>query len=188
MSRQVKKMTMDELKAELKEVVRIGQMFIDGDLCRKVWHPHAEKFMCGDDMDYNPEATVPLKKTLFRLERLARVPCCVSLWRRRPDFPESGEALLFGQLPSPLGGDKPSAWNYKPPLMTEEMKEVFLKGRTAWRLDTKSGAIKVQVGRGIKVPVKGIKTATAVQVFAPVKDSMGDIAAAMEVHTFAVVD
>ena len=188
MKKQTKKLTLAEIKHELAEVARIGQMFVDGDLCRQAWQPYAEKFMCGDDMDYNPATTVPLKKTLFRLERLGRIPCCTTLWRRRADFPDSGEALLFGSLSSPIGGNKPAARGYQPPKMTPEMKEVFLKGRSAWCMDPKSPAIRLQAGRGIKVLAKGLKKSTTVQLFVPVKDSMGEIAAALEVHTMAIVE
>lgn len=187
MKNSTRKMTLAAIKQELAEVARIGQMFVDGDLCRKVWQPYAETFMKGDDMDYNPETTVPLKKTLLRLERLGRIPCCTALWRRRPDLPDSGEVLLCGSLSSPQGGEKPANRGYQPPPMTKELQQVFLKGRSAWRLDQKSRAIPLQAARGINVPAKGIKASTTVQFFVPVKDSMGEIAAALEVYTIAVV-
>jgi hypothetical protein len=181
------KLTLPEIKWELAEVARIGQMFVDGDLCRKVWQPYAETFMKGDDMDYNPEFTVPLKKTLFRLERLGRIPCGTALWRRRPDLPDCGEILLFGSLSSPDGGDKPANRGFKPPLMTKELQQVFLKNRTAWKLNPKSRAIHLQTERGLFVRAKGLKASTTVQLFVPVKDSMGEVAAALEVYTMAVV-
>jgi hypothetical protein len=184
-----RKMTLAEIKQELAEVARIGQVFVDGDLCRQVWQPYAEKFMKGDDMDYNPVTTVPLKKTLFRLERISRVPCCTTLWRRRPDFPDSGEVLLFGFLSSPIGGDKPSNRGYRPPKMTPELEQVFLKGKCAWRVDRKSRAIRLHAERGLRVPCgKGLPSSAALELFVPIKDSMGAIAAALEVHTIAVVE
>ena len=103
-----KRLTLKEVKAELAEVARIGQAFVDGDACRKLWAPKAQTFMTGDDMNYDNAATVPVKKTLFRLERLARVACSVALWRRRPDRPDSGEALLFGSCGTPEGANKPT--------------------------------------------------------------------------------
>ena len=42
------------------------------------------------------------------------------------------------------------------------------------------------VERGLEVPVKGRKRSAVVQYFVPVKDSMGEIAAALEVFTMAV--
>jgi hypothetical protein len=186
MTKKSKKLTLAEIQHELAEVARVGQVFVDGDLCRKVWQPYAETFMKGDDMDYNPEATVPLKKTLFRLERISRIPCCASLWRRRPDVPGSAEALLFGSLSSPIGGDKPGNRGYQPPKMTPELAQVFLKGKSAWLMNAKSRAIHLQSQRGLKVHARGLKASTTVQLFVPVKDSMGEIAAALEVHTIAL--
>jgi hypothetical protein len=175
--------TLAGVKQELAEIGRIGQMFVDGDLCRKAWNPHAETFMCGDDMDYNPETTVPLKKTLFRLERLCRVPCSTALWRRRPDIKDSGEALLFGSSSSPLGGDKPANRGYQPPKMTPELKAVFLRGKDAWKQNPAFRGIPILVGRGLEAKARDVKKPMALQYFVPIKDSMGDIAAALEVFT-----
>lgn len=175
--------TLDGIRQELMQVGRTGQLFVDGDLCRKAWHSHAETFLCGDDMDYNPETTVPLKKTLMRLERLSRFPCSTALWRRRPDVPDSGEALLFGAVGSPLGSEKPANRGYQPPKMTKELKAVFLKGRDAWRQDPGFRGIPILITRGICVPARGVKKPLVLQYFVPVKDSMGEIAAALEVFT-----
>ena len=107
--KRVKKLSLDEIAAELAEVARIGEVFVDGELVKNAYMAYAVNFMCGDDMDYNPVTTVPLKKTLMRLERLSRVPCSTTIWRRRPDDPKSGEALLSGFMTSPQGGGKPAA-------------------------------------------------------------------------------
>jgi hypothetical protein len=183
-----RKMTLDEIKHELAEVARIGQVFVEGDLCRQAWKPHAVNFMKGDDMDYDPVPTVPLKKTLLRLEMLGRVPCCATLWRRRPDLPDRGEALLFGRVgSSPDGGDKPANRGYQPPMLSKELKQVFLKGKAAWKMNPKAhAAIRFQPPRGIGVAVKGLKASTTVQLLVPIKDSMGEIAAALEIHTIAL--
>ena len=178
--------TMKQVQDELSEVARLGEIFLDGDLCRKLWQPYAEKFMCGDDMDYNPEAGVPVKKTLFRLERAGHLPCSTALWRRRADYPESGEALLYGSHASPYDTDKPKMRGYVPPKMTPEMESVFLRGERATTVNMSYGRAAMMAGRGLAVRVRGVKRPTAVQVFTPVKDSMGEIAAALEVFTMAV--
>ena len=183
------KMTLEDIKQELLEVARIGQVFIEGDLCRNAWRPYAVNFMKGDDMDYDPEATVPLKKTLLRLEMLGRVPCGTTLWRRRPDRPECGEALLFGRMvASPDGGDKPANRGYQPPLMSKELQQVFLKGKAAWKFNAKTNAIRINVARGVCVAANDVKANTTVQLLVPIKDSMGEIAAALEIHTVALAD
>jgi len=182
-----RKMTLDEIKRELAEVARIGQVFVEGDLCRRAWKPHAVHFMKGDDMDYDPVATVPLKKTLLRLEKIGRVPCGTTLWRRRPDLPDRGEALLFGRVAgSPDGGDKPANRGYQPPLLSKELKQVFLKGKAAWKMNSKTPAVRLHPPRGIGVAARGLKASTTVQLLVPIKDSMGEIAAALEVHTIAL--
>jgi hypothetical protein len=184
-----RKPSLDEIKAVVEEVARVGQAFVDGDLCRQAYQPHAETFMTGDDMDFNPQTTVPLKKTLLRLERVSRLPCGTTLWRRRPDDPGSGEALLFGSASSPLAGGKPGNRGYKPPRMTREMAAGFLKGRTAWRLNYQAGrAARTMADRGQAIAARGLKRPCIVERFVPIRDSMGEVAAVLEVFAAAVTD
>lgn len=178
------KMSLADLKAELAQVARIGQAFVDGDLCRQVYQPGAETFMTGDDMDFNPEACVPLKKTLLRLERVSKAPCSTTLWRRRPDDPAAGEALIYGSLGSPLGGGKPGNRGYKPPRMVPQLAAAFMKGRAAWRSGRHPNAAEM-ADRGQAVPVRGVKGLVMVEHFVPVRDSMGEIAAVLEVFAAA---
>jgi len=183
-----KKMTVQQIAAELAEVARVGEVFVDGEQVKKAWMPYAEGFMCGDDMDYNEVATIPLKKTLIRLERLSRVPCSTVIWRRRPDDRKSGEVVLLGSYGCPQAGDKPANRGYKPPRMTRELAAIFVKG--------KGRVIKVDRGpkahlhrmniRGLAVPAKGLKGSAAVQVYVPVKDSLGEVVAVLEVFTAAI--
>ena len=182
-----KRLTLAEIKAELAEIARIGQVFVDGDLCRKAYQPYAETFMTGDDMDFNPAAAVPLKQTLLRLERVSRVPCSTALWRRRPDAPSSGEALLYGTTSSPQAGGKPGNRGYVPPKMTRELAAAFLEGKSVTKVNRKAvGSARVMYDRGQAAPAKGIKGPCVVQRFAPITDSMGEIAAVLEVFAAAV--
>ena len=182
-----RRLTLAEIKAELAEVARIGQVFVDGDLCRKAYQPYAETFMTGDDMDFNPETTVPLKKTLLRLERVSRVACSTTLWRRRPDDPSSGEALFFGTTSSPLAGGKPSNRGYKPPKMTPELKAAFLQGKSVWKVNRREvSAALTMHDRGQAVAARGIQGPCIVERFVPIRDSMGEIAAVLEVFAAAV--
>ena len=182
-----RKLTLAEIKAELAEVGRIGQVFVDGDLCRNAYQPYADTFMTGDDMDFNPETALPLKKTLLRLERVSRVPCSTTLWRRRPDDPSSGEALFFGTASSPLAGGKPGNRGYRPPKMTPELKAVFLEGKTVTKVDRKHvGAALTMYDRGQAARCKDVKAPCIVERFVPIRDSMGEIAAVLEVFAAAV--
>jgi len=175
-----KTLSLAEVKRELAEVARVGQMFVDGDLARKVYHPHSKTFMCGDDMDFNPEAFMPLKKTMLRLERLSRVPCATTLWRRRPDKPNCGEATIFGVFASPHGGNKPAAHGYRLQPMFPELARAFLRGRSTWKI-TRSRGAGFMAERGLGVKVRGLKGPAFIEHFVPVKDSMGEIAAVLEV-------
>ncbi len=183
-----KQWTLAQVKEELRRVAHVGEIFVDGELCRNLWQPDAQTFMKGDDMNYNPEAGVPVKKTLLRLERTGPFPCCAALWRQRPDIPESGEALLFGSLGSPYGSGKPSNRNYVPPKMTPEMEKVFKKGKSAVSVNRNGSGVHGLKSTGINVCVPDLKEPSTVHVFVPVKDSMGEIAAALEVFTLATPD
>lgn len=184
MTTRTKTLTLAEIKRELAEVARIGQAFVDGDQARAAYHPHADAFRQGDDMDFNPETTVPLKKTLLRLERVSRIPCSTTLWRRRPDDPSAGEALLFGSQASPSATGKPGR-TYVPPKLTPELKKAFLNRQAAWKTNRKA-AVTEYAERGAGVRAKGLKVDCIVEHFVPVTDSMGEVAAVLEVFTAAV--
>ena len=72
--------------------------------------------------------------------------------------------------------------------MSKELAAIFVKG--------KGKVIKVDRGpqahlhrmniRGLCVPAKGLKGKAMVQVYVPVKDSMGDVVAVLEVFTAAL--
>jgi len=173
------------VKRELAEVARIGQAFVDGDLCRKIYRPIGETFTNSDDIDFAPETCVPLKQTLMRLERLARVPCICSLWRRRPDRPEVGEPTLNGSFASPMHVYRPpmsgAKRKFAPPKMFAELAAAFA-GRATWKI-TPSPAATVAAGRGFGASVRGVRAPAFIEIFVPVKDSLGEVAAVLEVFT-----
>ena len=182
-SRARKQWTISDIKRELMEVARVGQMFVDGDACRRALQPYAQTFMTGDDLDFDPEVCVPLKKTLLRLERLSRVPCSTALWRRRPDMPECVEALLFGSYSSPMSDGKPPNRGYQPPQMFPEIRGAFVDGKAAWKIMRRKAGVLIE--RGLFRPVVDTRSDTVLELFVPVKDSMGEIAAVLEVFTVA---
>jgi hypothetical protein len=176
-------LTLAAAKRELAEVARIGQAFVDGDLCRRIYRPIGETFTNGDDIDFEPATCVPLKQTLMRLERLARIPCVCALWRRRPDMPEVGEPTLFGAYASPMHIYRPpmsgSTKKFDPPKMFAELKEAF-KGREVWKITPSANAVNA-ARRGFGARIRGVGASTFVELFVPIKDSMGEVSAVLEV-------
>lgn len=188
MTARAKRLTLREISTELAEVARAGSIFVDGELVKEAYMPYARGFTCGDDMDFNPVPTVPLKKTLMRLERFSRVPCATTIWRRRPDDPKCGEALLAGFASPPQAGSKPANRGYKFPPMSRELAEVFLRGRQCVvKVDRRAGhTVLTMQTRGRGVPARGLKGSALVQVYAPVKDSLGEVVGVLEVFAAAV--
>lgn len=139
-----KTLSLATAKRELAEVARIGQAFVDGDLCRKIYRPIGETFTNSDDIDFEPATCVPLKQTLMKLERLARIPCACALWRRRPDLPEVGEPTLFGSFASPMHIYRPassgSTRKFEPPTMFAELSAAF-EGRPACKITAGATAV-----------------------------------------------
>ena len=171
------------VKRELAEVARIGQAFVDGDLCRKIYRPIGETFTNSDDIDFEPATCVPLKQTLMKLERLARIPCVCALWRRRPDMPEVGEPTLFGSFASPMhiyrAPMSGSTRKFEPPSMFQELASAF-HGRATWKITGSATAVGV-ARRGLCTGVRGVAAPAFIEYFVPVRDSMGEIAAVLEV-------
>ena len=181
--RKTNTLSLAEVKRELGEVARIGQAFVDGDLCRKIYRPIGETFTNSDDIDFEPATCVPLKQTLMKLERLARMPCSCGLWRRRPDMPEVGEPTLCGSCASPMHLYRPassgSTRKFGPPSMFEELASAF-QGRATWKIN-RSAAAAGAARRGLCANVRGIAKPVFIEYFVPVRDSMGEIAAVLEV-------
>ena len=179
----LKPMTLPEVKAELAETARIGTVFMDGDLCHKMLRPYAVNFLDGDDFDLDPEGCVPIKKTLIRIERVSRVRCVTAVWRRRPDVPDCGEPLLFGSYSAVEGPSKISA-RYKPGAMFPALRRALADGKPGWKITRCSQPILVT--RGFAQPVSDGSEGRVVACFVPIRDSMGDIAAALEVYAYLV--
>ena len=169
------------LKRELAAVARAGALFVEGDLCRQAYAPGLECFAGGDDLNYHAAACVTLKKTLLRLERLARTPCCVALWRVRPDKPECVEPLLYGSRRAPLGDAKPAVRGYRPLPMFTAFRQAYHKRRPSWRLARDAQATGADYG--LAHPARAGKRRVIVEHFVPVLDSMGEVAAVLEVFT-----
>ncbi len=180
-----KTLTLDEVKAELAAIARLGQMFIEGDECRKMYTPDSQAFMSGDDLNFDAGVTAPIKKHLLRLEQLCRIPISTTLWRRRPDLPDCGEAHLFGSVRAFDAVKSPPNRGYRPQKMFRELRRVFLEGKPAWKtVDSRPGA-ELLIDRGLFLPTKETNPNPTVRYFVPIEDSMGEVAAALEVFTIA---
>jgi len=183
-----KRLSLAEIRKELTDAARAGSAFIDGELCRGAFRPYADTFMNGDDLDLDPETGVPLKKMLMRLERFSRVNCSTALYRRRPDMPDRFETFLIGFCGSPATTPVPPyREKYRPPRLRDlpEMKAAF-KGKTAARTIRGVPATYALIVRKRSVPARNLKGNAVVEVFAPLRDSMGEVAAVLEVFAAAV--
>lgn len=181
--RKTQTLSLSAVKRELADVARIGQAFVDGDLCRSIYRPIGDTFTNSDDIDFEPATCVPLKQTLMKLERLARIPCVCALWRRRPDMPEVGEPTLFGSVASPMhiyrAPMSGSTRKFEPPKMFAELASAF-QGRATWKI-TRSAAAVIAARRGFCASVRRGRTSAFIEHFVPIKDSMGEIVAVLEV-------
>jgi len=183
-----KRLSLAEIKEELAEVARAGAAFMDGELCRRPFRPYADTFMSGDDLDLDPETGVPLKKTLMRLERFSRANCSTALHRRRPDMPDRYETFLIGFCGSPATTPVPPYKSrYRPPRLRDlpQMNAAF-GGKVATRTIRRVPGGYALIARRRSVPARNLKGNAIVEVFTPIKDSMGEVAAVLEVFAAAV--
>lgn len=78
---------------ELKELARVAEAMIDGELAGRILtdraalyianNPHPERpFLAGDYYDVDHGSFLRMKKALLRLEKLAGFPCNTTLWVR----------------------------------------------------------------------------------------------------------
>jgi hypothetical protein len=162
----------------LKRVAALGQLFIDGDDCEAVLRPAARTWTSGDDIDYDFDVSTPLKQTIFRLERVESFVYEAVLWRRRPDDPKKAEVLLAGRKGSPYGrGPMP---------MFAALRQALVAGRSALgvlsrtdylkRLNPASGHVWMADRESL------LRTGLdrIVSVFVPIRNSLGETTAALE--------
>ncbi|MDD4889914.1 MAG: hypothetical protein PHU85_08270 [Phycisphaerae bacterium] len=140
-------------KSRLGEIVRLAQIFIDGDLVNQLLTKHGHLATNGDDIDYNYAPFIAVKKTVLRLGLVPadNQPAHVVLWRQRPDDASKGEPLLAGMKASPFG--------IRVVPMPKALRAAILNQRSASE-EHASGAISV---------------------FAPLYDSLHHVVGAVEV-------
>ena len=157
--------TKEDVLRDLDEVARIATVMVDGDVCQKIMTDRALGFMfavdakdpwaASDNFDVNDEPYVQTKKTLIRLSKLLPYPCDANVWMPFADRPDKIQVLIRNVNE----WSQFWTWGMLVQDMPAEMKRVLETGRreTVMR---KSGLISV---------------------LAPVKDSLGDIVALVEV-------
>lgn len=139
--------------ARLAEVARLAQIFIDGELLGQLLTPQGFAGASGDDVDYQHQPFITLKKLLLRLEQTPPdgSPVYVNVWRQRPDDATRGEPLVAGMKVSLFGFDVVP--------MPRAMRAAMLNQRTS--TEQHPGG--------------------AVSIFAPLYDSLHRVAGAVEV-------
>jgi len=150
--------------AELERIAEIAAAILDGDeigaiITEKAMHYISDpdpqfRFLSGDYFDVDHEAFLRARKLLMRLERLGKVRISSSLWLPVPDAAAVTVAVQTGPHHRyyRFGQDKADT----PP----EMRKVF------------------EAGQVRRAPADdGDRLAT---VLAPVRDSLGDVAAIVE--------
>jgi hypothetical protein len=152
---------------QLDEVARAATVMVDGDVCRRIVTTRAmgfmfstdpkDKFLASDNYDVNADAFIQTKKTLIRLSRLAAVPCDVNLWMPIQGHPDKIRIVIRNAHEL----SQFWIWGALYQDMIPSMKQV---------LDTR---------RRVTVTQKP----GWVSVLAPVYDSLGDMAALVEVAT-----
>jgi hypothetical protein len=157
--------TKQSVMRDLDEVARTASVMVDGDVCQQIMTKRALSFMfaanpkdpwaASDNFDVNDEPYIQTKKTLIRLSRLVAYPCDVNLWMPFADRPGKIQVLIRNVNE----WSQFWTWGVLVQDLPAEMKRVLETGKqeTVMR---KPGMISV---------------------LAPVRNSLGDIVALVEV-------
>ncbi len=157
--------TKESVARDLDEVARIASVMVDGDLCRQIMTTRSlermfiadpkDPWAASDDFNVNYEPYIRVKKTLIRLSNLLTYPCDVNLWMPFEGKPDKIQVLIrnVNEL------SQFWTWGDLTQDMNPEMKQVLDTGER--RTVTQKPGL--------------------VSVLAPVRDSLGDIVALVEV-------
>lgn len=149
----------------LEDVARIATVMIDGDVCTHIQTKRSIEYMskkdprdpwiAADNYDVNDGPFIQMKKTLIRLAHLCPAACDVNLWMRVPSRPDRIQIVIRNVHEM----SQFWKWGDMDQAMPPEMKRVF----------DKRERVTVRVKPGMT------------SVLAPVYDSLGDVAALVEV-------
>ena len=106
------------LAVRLKEVARIGALFIEGDFLEQVF-ASGRDWTSGDDINFAHAPYIELKRTVLRIEQIPDFRCFATLALIRRDDPAKAEAVVCG-MRNPFG--------ITPVPMTPAMRRCIEKG------------------------------------------------------------
>ena len=151
------------LEPTLLDVARVAAVMVDGEECKRIvkkqavhemFHPNPrDKWSASDNYTVHHEPYIRVKKTLLRLSKLADFPCDVNLWMPLPQ----GKVHIVIRNTNEMSQFWP--WGVLFQDTPEPMKKVFATGEHV--------VVKQRPGM--------------ISVLAPVRDSLGDIVALVEV-------
>lgn len=152
------------LDQKLDEVARIASIMVDGEECKRIqkkevihemFHPDPrDKWSAADNYAVNHEPYIRVKKTLIRLSQLTELPCDVNLWM---PLPQDNKVHIVIRNSKEMSQFWP--WGALMQDMPAPMKKVLETGERV-RVSQRPGMVSV---------------------LAPVRDSLGDIVAFVEV-------
>jgi hypothetical protein len=153
--------------AGLKDLARVAEAVIDGDLAMQIITDRASYYllnsppehfhMPGDYYDVEHDKFLRMKKSLRRLEKLVDFPCGSTLWIKCKGSDKFVTVAVHNNRSCLHRYFSFSDYKLIPP---PEMKECFVKGRA--------------VAAPVKVTLSGLT------MLAPVRDSMGVVVAVAE--------
>lgn len=149
----------------LEDVARIATVMIDGDICMHIQTKRSIEYMskkdprdpwiASDNYDVNDRPFIQTKKTLIRLAQLCPSACDVNLWMRVPSRPDRIQIVIRNVHEM----SQFWKWGDMDQEMPPEMKRVLETGE--------------------RVTVR--RTPGMISILAPVYDSLGNVAALVEV-------
>jgi len=142
------------IAARLLELARVAMAVVDGDAARDCLRPASRVEVSPDDYEYDVDACNTLRRGLLRIERLSDLDVQTGVWRLRPDKLGMADLMLAGMgYPRQFSG-----WDtYLIPIPTP-MHQAF-EGRP-----------------GVGIGSDG----RYCSVFVPLRDSLDDIVAVLE--------
>jgi hypothetical protein len=144
----------DAITARLLELARVAMAVIDGDAARDCLRPASRVEVSPDDFEYDVDACNALRRGLLKVERLSDLDVQTGIWRLRPDKPGMADLMLAGMgYPRQFSG-----WDRYLIPVPAPMSEAF----------------------GGKPGVGAVSDGRYSSVFVPLRDSLDDIVAVLE--------
>ena len=142
------------VESRLLELARVSLAILDIDAVRDCIRPESRIEICPDDFAYDTSLANAVKRGLLRIERLCDLEPESAVWRLRPDKPGMADLVLAGRSYT----SQFSGWGGFPIAIPDAMQSAF-DGEPASAL---SGDERL------------------LSVFAPLRDSLDDVVAVLE--------